>query len=487
LTCVSQVSISAWTNNTGLSQVYTSLQNGLGLIFPGANLARAMCLSMNTFDSLCGKFGIDDVSNPIAYSRYGGVYFNLVLQILFLSCCIGIYEYGSAQWLRRRIPTLHHSGNIPLYTGKTMSTQDDEIPLTDLVAKHRSSGIRTTVDSQRNAILQISHATKYFGKSTASKDISFDVRENETMALLGGNGAGKTTLFNMIRGELRPDEGDIRVSGISVMDQPRKARVHIGVCPQDDAVDNLTVRQTLEFYGSVKGLKNVHGNVKQVMNALKITRFEHHTHKLLCGGTKRKLTVAIALLGNPRLLLLDEPSTGQDAGAKRLLWRALKRVSKDRAILLTTHSMEEAEALASKAVIVSTRMLAVGSLSSLQELHGGLYKIRAVRSDSVIKSAAETQVRVTLGRWGIEGHNYWDSNGLVQFNVVYDRTTLGRIMVAMERLVGNSDIISGLRTDSSHRENEGIFTAYNITGPTMEEVFMNVVSSARGSGQSDSV
>jgi ATP-binding cassette subfamily A (ABC1) protein 3 len=185
------------------------------------------------------------------------------------------------------------------------------------------------------------------------------------------------------------------------------------------------------------------------MNALKITRFEHHAHKGLSGGTKRKLTVAIALLGNPRLLLLDEPSTGQDAGAKRLLWRALKRVSKDRAILLTTHSMEEAEALASKAVIVSTRMLAIGSLSSLQELHGGLYKIRAVRSESAIKSVAETQVRVTLGQQGIEVQDYWDSNGLVQFNVVYDRTTLGRIMVAMARLVGHSDIISGLRTQLS--------------------------------------
>lgn len=150
----------------------------------------------------------------------------------------------------------------------------------------------------------------------------------------------------------------------------------------------------------------MHENVKQVLSALNIARFEHHAHKALSSGTKRKLTVAIALLGNPWLLLLDEPSTGHDAGAKRLLWQALKRVSKDRAILLTTHSMEEAEALASKAVIVSTRMLAVGFLPSLQELHGRLYKIRAVRSDSIIKSAAETQARVALRRWGVEVQNY---------------------------------------------------------------------------------
>lgn len=88
--------------------------------------------------------------------------------------------------------------------------------------------------------------------------------------------------------------------------------------------------------------------------------------------------------------------------------------------------MEEAEALASKAVIVSIHMLPIGSLSSLQKLHGGLYKILPVKADGIIRSTAETQVRVTLKRWGIDVANYWDFNGLVQFNVVYGRTTLGK-------------------------------------------------------------
>ncbi|KAF4964875.1 hypothetical protein F66182_18050, partial [Fusarium sp. NRRL 66182] len=158
----------------------------------------------------------------------------------------------------------------------------------------------------------------------------------------------------MIRGELRPDYGNIHVDRISVVEQTRKGQMYIGVCPQEDAVDNLTVQQTLTFYASVKGLRNVQSNITQVLTALDIVQFKNHEHRALSGGTKRKLTVAIALLGNPQLLLLDEPSTGQDAGAKRVLWQALRRVSKDRAILLTTHSMEEAEALASKVAIIST-------------------------------------------------------------------------------------------------------------------------------------
>lgn len=435
---------------------------------------------MNTFDTLCGKFGIDDVSNPMAYSRYGGVYFNLVLQIVFLMACIGVYEYGSAKWLRLRAKSWIMIGGHAHYDTKHKPKDDDEIPLQIIGAEANAPAKTPETVIHSEAMLRISQVTKRFGLSTASQDISFDISTNETMALLGGNGAGKTTLFNMIRGELKPDHGSIHVNGISVVDQARKARMYIGVCPQEDAVDNLTVQQTLTFYASVKGLKNVQSNVSQVLAALNISQFKNHAHKALSGGTKRKLAVAIALLGNPRLLLLDEPSTGQDAGAKRILWQALRRVSKDRAILLTTHSMEEAEALASKVAIVSTRMLAAGSLSSLQEMYGDLYKIRALRLDTVNKYVAETEVRAGLGQLGIEIVNYWDANGLVQFNTTFDRTALGRIMVGMECLVGNHSIISTVSgIGSSSQSYKTVLKAYNLTGPTMEEVFMNVVRSAR--------
>lgn len=217
-------------------------------------------------------------------------------------------------------------------TRDNMVNEDDEIPLRDFVDKSRASA-RIPTAIRDDIMLQISHVTKRFGKATASQDISFDIVANETMALIGGNGAGKTTIFNMIRGELKPDHSRIHVNGVPVVDQARKARMYIGVCFQDDAVDNLTVEQTLTFCASVKGLKDVQRNVTQVLEALNMVRFKNHAHKALGGATKRKLAVAIALFDNPRLLLLDEPSTGQDAGAKRTLWEALWRVSKDRAML----------------------------------------------------------------------------------------------------------------------------------------------------------
>lgn len=484
--------------------MYTSLQNGLGLVCPGANLARGLWLSMNTFDTLCGKYGIADVSYPMAYSLYGGVYCNLVLQILFLAACLSAYEYGSAEWLRRRLRSRGKKGEPdPLKRGSDCEQgsaagyEVDEIPLRRLTMPEAASASAIPANGNTTATtpthnnsssvsrsprtLQLFGVTKSFGKSLAVDGVSFDVSQDQMMALLGANGAGKTTIFNMIRGEVRPDNGSIYVAGVSVVDQPSKARLHIGVCPQQDAVDNLTVRQTLDFYASVKGLKDIDANVGQVLHALNITHFSNHAVKALSGGTKRKLTVCIALLGNPRLLLLDEPSTGQDAGAKRLMWRALQRVGKGRSVLLTTHSMEEAENLADKATIISGRMLASGTLSRLQDLHGGLYKVRGVRSYMIDQFATESHVRETFRRLGMEVLNYWDSNELVQFNLVHDRAMLGKIMRVMEAFTGNAEY-NGAAGDTMQSGEGQVFTQYTLTGPMLEEVFVNVMRKERRDG-----
>lgn len=118
---------------------------------------------------------------------------------------------------------------------------------------------------------------------------------------------GKTTVINMIRGELKPDLGDICLDGVSVLKNPHKARLQMGVCPQDDAIDNLTVRQTLKFYATVKGLKDVSGNVDRVLAALNIAAYDEVSVKGLSGGTLRKLSVAIALLGKAFSQLLNIP------------------------------------------------------------------------------------------------------------------------------------------------------------------------------------
>jgi len=443
-----------------LHETYSAIQYGVGLTSPGANLLRALFVASNSFEILCGKYGTGDISTPFAYVRYGSVYANLLIQILFLVAVLGIYEYGSLDWIRRHIT----NRGVPARLHYTIdsSAADAEKPVPDPPGKEQ--------------ILTVSHISKFFSKIFAVENVSFSISPNETLALLGANGAGKTTVINMIRSELKPDFGSIHLEGVNVQKEPRRARLQMGVCPQDDAVDNLTVRQTLRFYATVKGLKNVEGNVDKVLSALNISSYEHATVKALSGGTRRKLSVAIALLGNPRVLLLDEPSTGQDAGAKRILWKALQSISANRAILLTTHSMEEAEALATDVAIMGTRMLATGTLSSLQERYGGMYCVRAVRAPGV--DANEMQ-QVVNERFGGRVSGYMDSHGQVNFWLPLERggSTWGAIMGVMEGLKGEE--LEGEEGAGRAVVRRRWVEDYTVQGPTLEEVFMNV---ARESG-----
>jgi len=204
---------------------------------------------------------------------------------------LSLYEYGSADWIRRNIT--HRS--IPARLHYIVDSGD--APTQPTVPSEAEKNVTARATAPPTEILTVSRLSKYFGKLFAVENISFDISANQTLALLGGNGAGKTTVINMIRGELKSNFGDIYLDGISVLKQPHKARLQMGVCPQDDAIDNLTVRQTLNFYATVKGLKNVELNVDKVLNALNITIYEHVSVKDLSGGTRRKLSVAIALLG----------------------------------------------------------------------------------------------------------------------------------------------------------------------------------------------
>lgn len=206
----------------------------------------------------------------------------------------------------------------------------------------------------------------------------------------------------------------------------------------------------------------------------------------------------LTMPGNPRVLLLDEPSTGQDAGAKRILWRALKDISANRAILLTTHSMEEAEALATNVAIMGTKMLATGTLTSLQASHGGKYMIRAVRE---LESDAKEVEAVVKREFADMVSNYEDAHGQVSFGLPHDKGALGSIMKVMENLKGDvvrdeeeeDDSAGDLGAAGSKSGGAGaaggssaavqnstrVFSDYTINGPTLEEIFMNV---ARESG-----
>ena len=193
---------------------------------------------------------------------------------------------------------------------------------------------------------------------TAVESISFGLEAGECFALLGENGAGKTTTFKSLVGETVPTGGRCAIGGYDVQREFNKSRKMVGYCPQHNTLFlQLTVRENLTYFAWIKGIKPSL-RVKLINNAIKQLNLEDHKDKeagTLSGGNKRKLQVAIALIGNPPIILLDEPSAGMDPEARRFMWSVVAGISLTRkqcSVVLTTHSMEEAEALSTKVGIM---------------------------------------------------------------------------------------------------------------------------------------
>lgn len=188
----------------------------------------------------------------------------------------------------------------------------------------------------------------------AVERISFGLDYGECFALLGVNGAGKSTTFKSLTGDVLPTNGEITIAGYDIQREFKEARKLIGYCPQKDAIfPLLTPEEHLWFYAKIKGIPEALREEVVERSIVEMNLKEHRVKPAgtLSGGNKRKLSVAIATLGNPPIILLDEPSAGMDPEARRFMWTVVERISqrdKKSAVILTTHSMEEAEALSTK-------------------------------------------------------------------------------------------------------------------------------------------
>eukprot|EP01121_Diplochlamys_sp_Union-15-3_P000931 TRINITY_DN10786_c0_g1_i6.p1 TRINITY_DN10786_c0_g1~~TRINITY_DN10786_c0_g1_i6.p1 ORF type:complete len:784 (+),score=104.40 TRINITY_DN10786_c0_g1_i6:45-2354(+) len=184
--------------------------------------------------------------------------------------------------------------------------------------------------------------------------LTMGVDSGECLGFLGPNGAGKSTTINMLCGYLTPTEGTVLVNGLNMKISTDEIHLQMGVCPQADTLWGcLTAREHLLFYGRLKNLKGkvLDEQVDYWLEQVKLTPAGDKISKEYSGGMKRRLSVAIALIGNPKIVLLDEPSTGLDPASRRALWDVIINYKKQCALLLTTHSMEEAEALCDRLAI----------------------------------------------------------------------------------------------------------------------------------------
>lgn len=219
------------------------------------------------------------------------------------------------------------------------------------------NGISKTFWNKRNAV----HAVR---------KISLVAKRNEVITILGHNGAGKSTLFKCLVGEIKPSSGQAYVNGYSISGEIDQVHQHMGLAAQQDIYwPDMSTQEHLYFFGRVKGLraKELKDEVNKALENVQLTNARKKRTRALSGGMRRRLSISIAMLGKSTFIILDEPSTGLDLLSRERLWKAIEKMRKDKAVILTTHSLEEAEVLSTRVGIMSQGHLkCIGSSEELK-------------------------------------------------------------------------------------------------------------------------
>ncbi|XP_075213435.1 phospholipid-transporting ATPase ABCA1-like isoform X2 [Lycorma delicatula] len=249
-------------------------------------------------------------------------------------------------------------------------------------------------------ILIIDNLTKIYsrvaGMRPAVNKVCFGIKKGECFGLLGLNGAGKTTTFKMLTGAVKPTSGDSYVSGHSITREVENVRSLIGYCPQFDALDaQLTPREHLEFYARLRNIpsRQLQSTVDKCLKKLGLGHYSDRSAGTLSGGNKRKLSTAIAILGNPPLIFLDEPTSGMDPRARRFLWSCIQQLVREgHSVILTSHSMEECQALCTRlTIMVNGEFKCLGSSQHLKNKFGGGYSlaVHCPEGENTVQSVKE--------------------------------------------------------------------------------------------------
>ena len=222
--------------------------------------------------------------------------------------------------------------------------------------------------------IKTENLTKRYKGLVAVDGLNLEVRRGELFALLGVNGAGKTTTVKMLSCLTKPSEGDATVGGHSIISDGVKVKSIIGVSPQETAIaPNLTVRENLELICGIHGLRGERATERVAKTVEKFSLGEVINRRAgrLSGGWQRRVSIAMALIGEPEVLFLDEPTLGLDVIARHELWDNIRRLKGEVTVILTTHYMEEAEALSDRiGIMKGGRLLAVGTADELKKLCG---------------------------------------------------------------------------------------------------------------------
>ncbi|MBN3324270.1 ABCAC protein, partial [Atractosteus spatula] len=357
-----------------IQRVYDVLSS-VFLIFPqfsfGNGLMELSRLQMEV--EMLALYGVDAYKNPFGMDVLGWIFVSMAIQFVVFSALRLLLN----TWLLRKIRRLLCWRSVP----DLLVRDEDE----DVVAE------RHRVESQgaSSDVLQVSQLNKVYQnlskKVHAVRRLSVGIPAGECFGLLGVNGAGKTTTFKILTGEIMPTDGAVHIrdqSGrlVNIADSYNEG-LKIGYCPQVDALDFLlTAEEHLYFYARIRGISSHHISrvVSHLLQKLELVPHKDVTSERYSCGMRRKLSTAIALIGRPQILLLDEPSSGMDPKSKRHLWKIIsEEVKAKTAVVLTSHSMEECEAVCTRlAIMVKGQFKCLGSLQHIKSRFGSGFTVK---------------------------------------------------------------------------------------------------------------
>ena len=217
--------------------------------------------------------------------------------------------------------------------------------------------------------IETKNLVKKYGELTAVNNVNLQIEEKSLFGLLGVNGAGKTTLIKMLTCLSVPTSGKAFVGGFEISENPDKVKEITDVSPQETAVaPNLTVEENLKFFAEIYGITD-ENHINNIVKSFDLDEVLRQKAKTLSGGWKRRLSIAIGLISKPKILFLDEPTLGLDVIARRELWKIIRSLKGKITIILTTHYLEEAEALCDKvAIMAKGNVMATGTCEELKKI-----------------------------------------------------------------------------------------------------------------------
>ncbi|XP_053199909.1 phospholipid-transporting ATPase ABCA1-like [Scomber japonicus] len=412
------------------------------LIFPHFCLGRGLIdMAKNqAMATLFSSFGEDRFKDPLSWEMVGKNLCAMAIQGVVMFAVTILIQYKF--FCKPR-----------LISAKSLSAEEEDID----VARERE---RVYEGRTQNDLLRICDLTKvYPRKSTPAVDrLCVGVPAAECFGLLGINGAGKTTTFKMLTGDIPVSGGEAFLNGYSIRTEMRDVHQNLGYCPQFDALDDLlTGREHLEFYARLRGVpeKEVTMVAEWGVQKLGLVKYSNKSAGTYSGGNKRKLSTAMALIGCPPVIFLDEPTTGMDPKARRFLWDCILSVIKEgRSVILTSHSMEECEALCTRmAIMVNGRFKCLGSIQHLKSRFGDGYTVivRVGGSPPDLKPV-EDFVQLTFpGSTLTEKHH-----NTLKYQFPYAQGALANIFSHF----------------TSHQQGLGV-EDYSVSQTTLDQVFVN--------------